>query len=697
VKFSRTWFDDAAAAALADTALRAAVREGSTTKLTARAAALQGVSDFEALRDLAARIKQHALENLDHYLEQFAGQVRQLGGHVHLARTAAEANACIAGIARDNGLRLCAKAKSMTSEEIGLNQALAAAGVRVVETDLGEFIVQLDHDRPSHIVTPIMHKNRRAVAAALSRALGLVAPEDPAALARHARGYLRDIFRRCDLGVTGVNFAVAETGTLCICTNEGNGRLTATRPRVHIALMGIEKIIPRLADLAVFLKVLARSATGQPITVYTSLINGPRRSGDPDGPEQLHVVILDAGRWAIQRSEYRDVLRCIRCGACLNACPVYRQIGGHAYGHVYPGPIGKLLAPLLGDAAHYADLPQASTLCGLCREVCPVRIDIPDLLIRLRRDQLRRRLVPWRRRAAFRALFTVLSSPRLLRLAQRAAYLLVGSGAEGAGGKRRPERAAAATATGTLPRPAPRSFRALWKQEQRRPIRTPGAPPGGRKHVPAPPAAAAFAPHQERLAGLPAPEAARRVPASADLLAVFLERARSVGLHARMCEPATLSRQIARVIGERAASSAAGLPKVIIEPGVPFRAELERALAGVAELPAPEAGDDALFGADVGITGVWAAVAETGSLVCCSGDRLWRSLSLVPPLHIAIVRAGQIVPDLLDLFTDRRPPDLPAAVTLISGPSKTADIEGVLVTGVHGPGEVHVFALPDLG
>jgi L-lactate dehydrogenase complex protein LldF len=452
--------------ALADEALRAAIGSTSAAKIDARAAAVAEVENFEALRDLAARVKQHTIENLEHYLEQFIAGVEARGGTLHLAATPAEANECIVGIARENGLELCVKSKSMTSEETGLNQALEAANVRVVETDLGEFIVQLDHDRPSHIVTPIIHKNRKVIARALAREIGVEYTEDPEALTMHARRYLRDIFRRCDLGVSGVNFAVAETGTICICTNEGNGRLTTTRPKVHVALMGIEKLVPRMADLAVFLKVLARSSTGQPITVYTSLISGPKRPADPDGPEQLHVVILDGGRRRIQAGEYGEVLRCIRCGACLNACPVYRRIGGHAYGNVYPGPIGKLIAPLLNDVDYYADLPQASSLCGLCYEVCPVRIDIPALLIRLRRDQVARRSVPWGRRIAFRWMFRMLSSPRLLRLGQKLARLGTALGADGNWNTRLPGPARRLTEFRDTPRPAARSFRQLWKREK---------------------------------------------------------------------------------------------------------------------------------------------------------------------------------------------------------------------------------------
>ncbi len=461
-----TWFERNVEKALADDVVRAAIDNAAVKKIDARAAAVAEVANFETLRDLARDIKQHTVENLDRYLDQFIANVEALGGKVHLAETAGDANRIIAGIARDNDLKLGVKVKSMTSEETELNAALEAAGVRVVETDLGEFIVQLDHDRPSHIVTPIIHKNRKIIAQAFAREIGVEYTENPETLTMHARRYLRDIFRRCDLGVSGVNFAIAETGTICICTNEGNGRLSTTRPKVHVALMGIEKVIPRMADLAVFLKILARSSTGQPITVYTSLINGPRRPADPDGPEQLHVVILDGGRRRVLRGEYSEVLRCIRCGACLNACPVYRRIGGHAYGNVYPGPIGKLLAPLLNDKDHYADLPQASSLCGLCLEVCPVRINIPDVLVRLRRDQVRDGAVPADRLRAFRWMFRALASPWRYRLAQKLARLVTAPWADGQWNRKLPGPAKRFTRFRDVPRPAARPFRELWKQER---------------------------------------------------------------------------------------------------------------------------------------------------------------------------------------------------------------------------------------
>ena len=290
-------------------------------------------------------------------------------------------------IARKAGCKKAVKSKSMTSEEVHLNPALEAAGIEVTETDFGEYIIQLAGERPSHIVAPAVHHTRESIARILSAKLGERVPDDPTTLALTGRRILREKFYSCDLGISGANFAVAETGTIALITNEGNGRLTTTCPRVHIALMGMEKVIPRLADLPVFLKLLARAATGHALSVYTTFITGPRRPGDLDGPAAFHLVVLDNGRSKVLATPFRESLQCIRCGACLNACPVYRRIGGHAYGGVYSGPIGSILTPLYDSVAANPHLPHASSLCGACLTACPVRINIPHMLIGLRELQ----------------------------------------------------------------------------------------------------------------------------------------------------------------------------------------------------------------------------------------------------------------------------------------------------------------------
>ncbi len=383
-------FKKRVALALANQRLGVIVDKGTRRQDGGRRSAITELPDQLAARELAARIKDHTLQNLDRYLDQLADSVRRTGGHVHFAATGEQACETISQIGRDSGAKLIVKAKSMASEEIELSHALEHDGFEVVETDLGEYILQIGHEKPSHLVAPVIHKNRQDIGRLFADKLGIPYTEDPEELTRVARGILREKFRAADMGIIGCNFAVAETGTICIVTNEGNGRFCASRPRVLVCLMGLEKVVPRMSDLALFLKLLAKSATGQRITCYTSLTTGPKQPGDFDGPDEFHLVVMDCGRSGILATEYRSTLRCIRCGACLNACPVYRKIGGHAYESVYPGPIGKLITPLLSGMETYENLPQASSLCGACLEACPVRIDIPAMLIAMRND-LRRR------------------------------------------------------------------------------------------------------------------------------------------------------------------------------------------------------------------------------------------------------------------------------------------------------------------
>jgi len=371
---------------------------------------------YDAVRKLAGEIKQHTLDHLDVYLDRFIDNATASGALVHFAADAAQANAIVLGIAREIDAKLCVKSKSMVTEETGLLAALEAIGVKTIETDLGEFILQLDHDAPSHIVTPMIHKDRTAVARAFVRELGAPYTEDPAELTRIARDHMRRQFRSADMGISGANFLVADTGSLVICTNEGNADLVVASPRVHVAVVGIEKVISSLEHLSVFLKLLARSATAQPMTVYNTIITGPRKPDDLDGPQQVHIVLVDNGRAEILREETRELLRCIRCGACLNACPVYRKVGGgHAYGAVYSGPIGAVITPLFKGLENYPDLPQASSLCGACFEACPVYIDIPAQLIRLRRLLVERKLMPGTTRVAYRLWAMTLRRPWMYR------------------------------------------------------------------------------------------------------------------------------------------------------------------------------------------------------------------------------------------------------------------------------------------
>jgi L-lactate dehydrogenase complex protein LldF len=375
---------DLGRATIADAHLTEAYRSSTLRLFTHRLQAKSEVPGFESLRDRAQELKREVINHLDRYVEQFAAQVERRGGQVHWALTGKEACEMVVGIVERAGAREVVKAKSMLCEEIELNHALGAAAIRAVETDLGEFIVQLAGERPAHIVAPAIHKTRRDVSQLFTDRIGSEQTEEPERLTAIARQALREMFKKAGVGISGANFAVAETGTVVVVENEGNIRMSTTAPRVHIALVGIEKLIPRLADLGVFLRLLGRSGTGQKLTSYTSILSGPRRAGE-DGPEEFHVVLVDNGRTqALADAKMREALYCIRCGACLNACPVYRKIGGHAYGGVYSGPIGALITPEFLGMEQARELPFASSLCGACRDVCPVKINIPDLLLHLR-------------------------------------------------------------------------------------------------------------------------------------------------------------------------------------------------------------------------------------------------------------------------------------------------------------------------
>ncbi len=365
-----------------------AVHQNSAAGVSKRLSILEtDYGDPNPLRELAGAIKQHTIEHLDRYLEQAEKSLAASGAKVHFALGKDDARTTIRDILRAAGVTRIVKSKSMASEEIHLNEYLAAEGIASIETDLGEYIVQIDGDHPSHIVKPIIHKNRRDIARSFEReGLGDY-DDDPQTITRRARAFLRKKYLEAGAALTGANFIVAETGRLVLVTNEGNSRFCLAATPVHIALVGIEKLVPRERDLTVLLNLLARSATGQQLTVYTEFINGPAAPSQPSGPREMHVIFMDGGRTDTLASDCREILRCIRCGACMNVCPVYRQASGHAYRSVYPGPLGAVLSPLLaGDGfAKLADLPKASSLCGACQEVCPVDIPIPDLLLKLRR------------------------------------------------------------------------------------------------------------------------------------------------------------------------------------------------------------------------------------------------------------------------------------------------------------------------
>ncbi len=417
---------------------RLAATDAATLRLlNGRMSAWAQLDDVEELRERAHSIRMEAIDDLEGHLARFVAALEAAGGTAHVCATAEEARATVTRICVEAEAKLAAKSKSMLSEEIELNAALEAAGIEVVETDLGEYILQLAGEHPVHIIAPAIEKTAGDVAALLSAVDGAPVEPELEALAQAARRQLRRVFERADVGITGANFAVCDTGSICLVTNEGNGGLVTALPRMHVALLGLERLVPTLDDLSVLLQLLARSGTGQTLTTYTRLLTGPRRPGEEDGPEEMHVVIVDNGRTGLRRGRYKEMLACIRCGACLNVCPIYRKSGGGAYGPVYSGPMGAVLLPLLRGLEREPGLPHASSLCGACTAACPVKIPLHELLLDLRRDLVGEGLVSRTERFAFTAWSFLWSRPRLYRLSTRLARTLHPLGALAGPGRTR--------------------------------------------------------------------------------------------------------------------------------------------------------------------------------------------------------------------------------------------------------------------
>lgn len=448
-----------------------------------RVAAMTAI-DGQELRNQVRQMKEYVLRNWATLLEQLESNLIANGARVHWARDEAEANAIILDIARRANVKKVVKAKSMTTEEIHLNHALEEAGMTAVESDLGEYIIQLNGEPPSHIVAPVIHRRLEDIAEIMRQKLDMPPTLDPETMCALARAKLRQEFLTADMGVSGCNFAIAETGTICLVTNEGNGRLTSTLPRIYVALMGIEKLVPTVEDAFLQYQALCRSCTGQPVSVYLSMTSGPRKAGDADGPEEFHVVLLDNGRSEMLARGYGEALMCIRCGACLNVCPVYREIGGHAYGSTYSGPIGAVISSLLPlNVTNVNKLPHASTLCGACRTACPVQIDLPRLLLDLRNDQVEEGADAWLDRAALLGFIQTMASQARYEQAGKFASITTQFMATFSGGnlKFMPPPLSGWTQSRDFPPFARKSFRELWaeRQSRRRAIQgqTPSATP----------------------------------------------------------------------------------------------------------------------------------------------------------------------------------------------------------------------------
>ncbi|MBA2691001.1 MAG: iron-sulfur cluster-binding protein [Rubrobacter sp.] len=461
-------FNDRARKAVKDRELHDSVSLFVNKTLTGRQANLAALPEAPELREKAYHIKQKTMANLDTYLDQMADAVESRGGNVHFASTGEDVVRYIGELAKRRGSKVLAKSKSMATEEIELNRHLeedyADLALDIVETDLGEWIAQLAGDHPSHIVGPILHMNKKRIADVLSETAGEELPPDVKALAGFARQRLREKFLSADIGISGANFGVAESGTICMVTNEGNGRLVTSVPPVHVVVMGIEKLVPKFEDLSVFTQLLARNGTGQKLTVYTNFITGPRGEGELDGAEEFHLILMDNGRSKLLGTEFEEALYCIRCGSCLNVCPVYRQTGGHAYGSTYSGPIGAVITPLLKGDKEAKDLPHASSLCAACTETCPVGIPLHELLLKLRNRQVDEGLAGKAQEMVFKGFEKTMTSPKLLNISTKAGRVAQKPMTKNGSLRPMPGPLSGWTDTRDLPPLAEKSFREMWRE-----------------------------------------------------------------------------------------------------------------------------------------------------------------------------------------------------------------------------------------
>jgi len=740
-------FPEAAHEALADSQLRANLARATTTIRDKRARVVDELPDWEELRRAGAAIKDAALLDLATHLERLESAVTAAGGVVHWAKDGTEACSIVAAIAQGHDVDEVVKVKSIATDEIGLNEHLAAEGILAVETDLAELIIQLDDDFPSHILVPAIHRNRAEIRDIFRDKLGLEdLTDEPPALAEAARLHLRAKFLSARMGVSGANFAVAETGSVCVFESEGNGRMCTTLPEVLVSVMGVEKMIPSWRDMEVFLQLLPRSSTGERLNPYTSVWSGVAG----DGPREFHLVLLDNGRVRTLADEVgRQALRCIRCSACLNVCPVYARTGGHAYGSVYPGPIGAILTPQLvgiegdrsgarsassgsgsagsvpgglGSAENAASLPYASSLCGACAEVCPVGIEIPRLLTHLRAREVasRRRLDP--EKLTMRALFHTFSSRRRYERAQKLARMAARPVSRGDADSTRgrtiawaPGPLAGWTMSRDLPAPARETFREWWRRSGH------GQAPEG--------TVSAFRMHDMQNADTidrsrdrgPAGEAeAAGGDARADILhrissalqnaappdiprdyrtedtrerdeivTMFAERVAEYRATVHRVREKDVSKTVARIAEETGSGEDGHAPRIGIPADLPKKWKPGRGVELVEDASLSVKELNELDGA---LTGCAVAIAEAGAFVLDAGEGQGRrALTLVPDLHVCVVREDQVVglvPEAVARLGE--PVRAGRPLTFVAGPSATSDIELNRVEGVHGPRVLHV-------
>ncbi len=682
--------------ALENPSLQGALDGNAEKRRTARSTGYASLrEDPETLRARLHEMRKDVIENLDAYLEQFCQQAQAHGMIIHHAANASQAIELALDIIRQAGGKRIVKSKTMVGEEIELNTALEKAGLQVVETDLGEWIVQLRGERPSHIITPAVHLNRGDVGRLFAEKLGMPYTEDIPVLTAAARRSLRAEFLAADVGISGVNFGIAENGMICLVTNEGNGRMVTTLPPLHIAFMGIERMIPSLKELDLILSMLPRSSTGQKMSVYTSLIQSPRRNGELDGALQRHLVLLDNGRRALRQSPLKEALYCIRCGACLNVCPVFRELGGHAYVGAssaitpYSGPIGSVISPGLFGVSKFGNLARASSLCGACQEACPVDIPLPELLLRVRAAEADAPLrlpesgkgraappnVPLGLNWGLRGFSWLSASPWRFAAAQKLAGIAGKLVAPRSGWLKMP----AFTGWGVsrdFPSPASESFHERWQRRQEQNSTKETTPAPARKIQAAKqPEMTEVALTTDQVSALTTDQV------SAALAQRFQQELELLEGRVVRCSAAELPERIANQIADLGIERICAWETAYLPDGL-LSALSERGIQ-VVHTPDPQV--------RLGLTGAWAGIAESGTLLLPSGRGRPQSVSLLPEIHLAVLETGKLVANLAEL--DIRKLGEVSSLSLVSGPSRTADIEMTLTIGVHGPGRLVVFLI----
>ncbi len=698
----KTPFNTRANSALANAPLQEALQAATHKFAGLRVQAFESTAAPLALRARAKEIRRRTFEELDKHLETLFKSLERLGVQVHPTADADSAKRVVLDIARRNGVKTVVKSKSMASEEIHLNQALEAAGITPYETDLGEWILQLAGETPSHLVAPAIHKTLKQVQDLFRAKVDPDAGSDPEALTSIAREKLRAEFLRAGMGISGVNFAVAETGTLCLVTNEGNGRLVTTLPKVHVAIMGFEKVVPTLQETLTLLSVLPRSATGQKLSSYFTMLTGPRRTNEADGPDEVHLVLLDGGRSRHLGTPFQEAFHCIRCGACQNACPVFQTVGGHTYDSVYGGPIGSILSPMLRGIEVSGELPAASSLCGACMDACPVFVDIPRMLLEMREARRTKKNNSALERASFRIFGAAMRKPLVWETGHKVAAALsrlVGANAA----TRLPGPLGAWTMGRDLPKIAKKSFRTRWREKNRG---ADDAPPTilvpSHTHDPN---EVVRKTHHTLEAGQGLSHGSPTVPEGLlpeidipDPTARFATEFAAVANPVRHAESTEDIREYVIELAARWKEH-----PVAVSEGLPVDVAGWLAQEGHEVFFPSEEGDNrhAIARCGIGITGCDWAIAETGSIVLRSGPGRPRLHSLLPEIHLALIPEKNILPHISSLGLELE--DIlvqggntaPSCVNVITGPSRSADIALTLIKGVHGPRDVYAIIVPN--